>query len=106
MFSNCESLQDIKGLQNWDVSNGINFSFMFSNCTSLQDISVLMNWDVVNGEDFEGMFNYCVSLKEIHLPQTLTNLKENMFRNCNKKLKIYWKNKIYTYEDLQTYEYL
>ena len=27
MFSGCESITDIKGLENWNVSNGINFSY-------------------------------------------------------------------------------
>jgi len=29
MFSGCESLLDIKGLENWNVSNGNNFSDMW-----------------------------------------------------------------------------
>ena len=104
MFSFCKSLQNINGLQNWDVSNGTDFSWMFSVCKSLQDLKGLQNWNVSNGENFEGMFNYCVSLKEIHLPDTLCNLKANMFQDCNERLKIYWKNKIYTYEDLLEYK--
>ena len=104
MFYVCESLQNINGLQNWDVSNGTDFSFMFSVCQSLQNINGLQNWDVSNGEDFSGMFSYCVSLKEIHLPDTLCNLKANMFKDCNSNLKIHWKGKIYTYEDLLEYK--
>ena len=104
MFDSCESLQNLNGLQNWDVSNGTNFSFMFSVCQSLQNINDLQNWNVVNGEDFECMFNYCVSLKEIHLPDTLCNLKANMFQDCNERLKIHWLTKIYTFEDLKEYK--
>ena len=104
MFYVCESLQNINGLQNWDVSNGTDFSCMFSVCQSLQNINGLQNWDVSNGEDFSGMFSYCVSLKEIHLPDTLCNLKANMFKDCNSNLKIHWKGKIYTYEDLLEYK--
>ena len=104
MFYVCESLQNINGLQNWNVSNCKDFLSMFRNCTSLQDISTLTNWNVVNGEDFEGMFHYCVSLKEIHLPNTLCKLIANMFQDCNERLKIHWKTKIYTYEDLLEYK--
>ena len=104
MFTYCKLLTDISSLQNWNVSNGTDFSGMFSVCKSLQDLKGLQNWNVSNGEDFSGMFNYCVSLKEIHLPDTLCNLKANMFQDCNERLKIYWKNKIYTYEDLLEYK--
>ena len=44
MFSNCRLLSDIKGLENWNVSNGNNFSYMFSYCLSLSDIKGLENW--------------------------------------------------------------
>ena len=104
MFDHCESLMNISALANWNVVNGKDFSFMFYVCESLQNINGLQNWDVSNGEDFSGMFSYCVSLKEIHLPDTLCNLKANMFKDCNSNLKIHWKGKIYTYEDLLEYK--
>ena len=104
MFEDCELLQDISVLSNWNVANGEDFSFMFYSCESLQNINELQNWNVSNGKDFLFMFANCKNLKIIQLPQTLTNLKENMFRNCNKDLKIHWKNRIYTYEDLLEYE--
>ena len=104
MFAYCKLLTDISSLKNWNVSNGTDFSFMFRNCQSLQNLKGLQNWNVVNGENFNGMFNYCVSLKEIHLPDTLCNLKANMFKDCNSNLKIHWKGKIYTYEDLLEYK--
>ena len=45
MFYHCNSLSDIKGLENWNVSNGNNFSYMFSYCQSLSDIKGLENWE-------------------------------------------------------------
>ena len=133
MFKDCKSLTTISSLSNWDVSNGKDFSRMFAYCKSLKNISALQNWNVSNAQSFynmfgdcysliagtilntwnvsnvkyfNGMFHDCYSLKEIHLPDTLCKLRINMFQDCNPKLKIHWKNKIYTYEDLQTYEYL
>ena len=46
MFKGCSSLLDIKSLQNWNVSNGNNFSSMFSVCSSLSDIKSLQNLNV------------------------------------------------------------
>lgn len=57
MFRNCESLQDLKGLQN--CRN------MFSFCKSLQDLKGLQNWNVSNDEDFSDMFKNCSKVKEI-----------------------------------------
>ena len=48
-----ELLSDIKGLQNWDVSNGKDFSYMFNEYKSLLDIKPLENWDVSNGNNFK-----------------------------------------------------
>ena len=39
MFYGCSSLIDIKGLENWNVSNGNYFTSMFSECSSLIDIN-------------------------------------------------------------------
>jgi len=103
MFYGCRSLQDLKGLQNWNISNGTDFSGMFAYCESLQNIKGLQNWNVSNGEDFSSMFEFCTLLNEIYLSNTLDILKKEMFNKCNKTLKIYWKNHIYTYEDLLEY---
>ena len=40
MFFRCSSLTDVKPLENWNVSNGNDFSNMFSECSSLSDIKV------------------------------------------------------------------
>ena len=77
---------------------------MFAYCNLLQYINSLENWDVSNGEDFSYMFSYCTSLKEISLSNTLDILSKDMFFNCNPNLKIHWKNHIYTYADLLEYD--
>ena len=103
MFRSCKSLRSISSLKNWDVSNGKNFSYMFCACNSLTNISSLKNWNISSGKAFKHMFAYCKSLKDISLSNTLDILRKNMFLNCNENLKIHWKNKIYTYEDLILY---
>ena len=104
MFSDCESLQDLNGLQTWNVSNGTNFSYMFAFCLSLQDLNELQTWNISNGTEFLDMFYHCKSLEEISLSDTLNILTKEMFELCNPKLKIYWKNHIYRYEDLLEYQ--
>jgi len=46
MFNYCESLNDIKPLEKWNVANGTNFSYMFTNCSSLYYIKPLEKWNV------------------------------------------------------------
>ena len=104
MFYGCKSLQNIKELQNWNVSNCTDFSYMFAYCESLQNINELETWNVSNGINFSCMFEFCTLLNEIYLSNTLDILKKEMFNQCNKTLKIYWKNHIYTYEDLLEYQ--
>ena len=104
MFDNCKSLRIINELQNWNVYNGTDFSFMFCNCFSLQNIKGLEKWNVSNGTDFSFMFANCELLQEISLSNTFKNLTKDMFYQCNSTLKIHWKKHIYTYTDLLEYK--
>ena len=104
MFHNCQSLQAINELLNWNVSNGIYFSSMFASCKLLQDLNGSQNWNVSNGVDFSGMFYHCNALEEILLSNTLEILTKDMFYQCNPKLKIHWNGHTYTYADLLEYE--
>ena len=64
MFNQCSSLSNLKGLINWNVSKGTDFSCMFYKCPSLKDINGLINWNVSNVNNFSSMFNGCSSLKD------------------------------------------
>ena len=64
MFYGCSSLSDIKGLENWNVSNGNKFNYMFYGCSSLSEIKALENWNVSNCKYFDGMFSGCSSLSD------------------------------------------
>jgi len=50
------NISNIKFLENWDVSNVINFSKMFMGCSHISDIKPLENWNVSKGTDFSNMF--------------------------------------------------
>jgi len=49
-----------KGLDNWNVSNGRNFSMMFYGCRTLAFQPD--NWNVAKAEDMQDMFRRCTSL--------------------------------------------
>ena len=65
MFNGYISLQDIKGLENWNISNRNNFPRMFYGYISLQDIKKLENWNALNGKNFSYMFNKSETLSDI-----------------------------------------
>ena len=55
MFSKCGKLNNIKPLENWNVSNGTNFKDMFCWCLSLEDIKPLKKWKL-SENNFKSMF--------------------------------------------------
>lgn len=40
MFYRCERLEEIIGVDSWDISNGVNFSLMFAHCRCLYNLDV------------------------------------------------------------------
>ena len=48
IYSNIASLIDIKSLEKWNTSKGINFSGIISGCSSLLDIKPLETWKLLN----------------------------------------------------------
>ena len=48
-------ISDIKALRNWNVSNGINFTWIFRGCSSLLNIKELENWNT-SENGFSNMF--------------------------------------------------
>lgn len=65
MFSRCNSLQYVFGMDSWDCSNLKNMIGMFVDCFSLTDISFLGSLNVSNVDNMEGMFQGCISLFDI-----------------------------------------
>lgn len=64
LFFECEQLQDVSALANWDVSNVTRMQLMFADCKQLQDISALSQWNTSNVTDMNCMFNSCRELKD------------------------------------------
>lgn len=102
-FEQLNNVRCIDGLSNLNVSNCSDFSFLFNDCKNLLDTLYLGDWDFSNGESFDYIFSNCKNLKDIYLSDTFPQLTEDMFFNCNPNLKIHWKDKIYTYQDLIEY---
>lgn len=55
-FANCHKLQDLSPIRNWDVSNVKTMTSAFSEMTMLNDASAINNWDISNVTDFTKMF--------------------------------------------------
>ena len=87
MFSDCSSLSDITGLENWDTSSVTNMNHMFSDCSSLSDITGLENWDTSSVTNMNHMFAICRSLSDITAlkdwdTSSVTDM-QYMFYGCN-----------------------
>jgi surface protein len=85
VFSNCTNLEEIKGLETWDMSNVISLNNVFLNCNKLKDLSNISNWDVSNVRDFISLFCYCYKLNKLDLskwkPYIIDNIA-SMFKDC------------------------
>ena len=78
-------LSNIDALEEWDVSNGKNFSNMFSR-TNLKDLKILENWNVSNGLNFSSMFEKCYLTDLKYLKNWDISKSENlsqMFSGCD-----------------------
>ena len=52
-------LIDISSLENLDVSNAKDLSYMFCGCSKVKNFDFLKKWDVAKCENFEGLFTGC-----------------------------------------------
>ena len=48
MFNDCSELSDIKPLENWNISKGVNFERMFTDCSKSLDKRPLEKWKLLN----------------------------------------------------------
>lgn len=75
-FSYCSSLKNIKGIEHWKTSAGVNFALMFNNCKSLTTLN-LNRWDMSNAADISGMFFDCINLTELNVASwNIANCKD------------------------------
>ena len=78
-------LSNIEALEDWDVSNGKNFSNMFSK-SNLKDLKILENWNVSKGLNFSSMFEKCYLTDLKYLKKWDVSKSENlsqMFSGCD-----------------------
>ena len=71
MFNGCKYLQKIIGIDDLDISNVQDLSFIFNDCKNLKDVGDLGKWDV-EGKNLAYAFQNCVKLKN---PGDLTKWK-------------------------------
>lgn len=84
MFSGCNQLTSIEGLENLDTSAVDDMGGMFSSCTKLTELD-LSGLNTSNVTDMSGMFDYCLSLKKLNLVGIDTSklqLMGAMFHRC------------------------
>ena len=87
MFAECTKLKKIIGIENLDVSNLKNATFMFSSCENLVELD-LTNWNTISLQNASYMFYNCSNLKIIKNIENwqLPNIKKvkRMFSKCTK----------------------
>lgn len=82
LFQRCESLEEIKGIENWDVSKVKSFGYMFDSCFNLKSLD-LSKWNTVSATNrsnteggfngFERMFINCKGLTYLNLSNFTNN---------------------------------
>ena len=75
--------EDFSGIDKWNVSNVIDFSYMFSECVNFdEDIS---KWNLYNAENIKGMFKYCKKFNQNLNSWNVSKVKEMVytFAHCS-----------------------
>ena len=88
MFSGCKYLQKIIGIDDLDISNVGDLSFIFNDCKNLKDVGDLGKWDV-EGKNLAYAFQNCVKLKNVGdiKKWKLENPRWSTFSNCDIPIK-------------------
>lgn len=95
-FSGCQTLLNVV-ISN---PNCILGGAAFANCSNLRNITLPENVKIL--PDY--LFNNCINLQEIIIPNTVKFINIHQFSKCSSLKKIYYKDHIYTYQDLLIYE--
>ncbi|MBQ1492319.1 MAG: BspA family leucine-rich repeat surface protein, partial [Blautia sp.] len=99
MFSGCESLESIAGLERFSVKGVKSFDEMFKDCSSFTELD-LSAWDTKGKYRISRMFENCHSLREIHLFDEMEyeNFDEGyysgIFFGCEKLCSIYFPKEV------------
>lgn len=66
MFRDCEKLESVGDLSNWNVSRVTDMADMFNYCINLKSVGDLSNWNISNVKDMKNMFK---NSKKIYIPK-------------------------------------
>ena len=114
-FSNCLNLKTVK----FDGADTEILYDAFTDCYELENVSLPQNLKEIQMGTFarckklksidipEGVcaiytqaFAECTSIDSIRIPQSVSHISWCIFEDCNKKLKVYYNDDVYTYEEL------
>ena len=93
MFSGCENLRTINGINEWNTSNVTTMQGMFYNCRSLESLN-LGDFKTSNVESMFDMFSECENLKELNLSdfEIIDGcMVDFMLKNCRRLHTLYLK---------------
>ena len=88
MFYQCRNLEEIIGIETWDVSKVSDVGSLFGYCAKLTNLNIA-SWDMSNCSSFFNMFYNCESLVDLDVSQWDTKNginMQNIFNGC-KSLK-------------------
>ena len=97
MFINASALTEIKGIEDWDVSNVKTMISTFYACKALQNLD-LSKWNVENVTTIWWLFNGCLALESLDLSNWHLNScidHTEVFKNCKVLSNITMKNSNY-----------
>ena len=95
MFFGCHELKNLD-LSSFDTSKVEDMSFMFSNNYKLEQIIGIEKFNMKHANNISFMFNKCQKLEFLDLSKfdlSSINYMENIFCDCNNKIKIIGKKK-------------
>lgn len=89
MFYNCIKLEEIVGIENFDLSKTSNINAMFKECNALKKLD-LSKWAVSAVQHVEQLFFACTNLEELNLSNWKLNVSssEYMFNICKNLKKL------------------
>ena len=73
MFSGCDKLTNLDGLENWNTSGEPSFSMMFYG-SAIESTEPIKNWNTSNAMSMSAMFSYCNNLTNIELLWDTSNV--------------------------------
>jgi len=94
LFDSCEDLKEIKGIENWDVSNVSDMGNAFLKCYNLEMLD-LSKWNLKKVTTMARMFEGCYKLKVVRgidnwkISRKLVDIRD-MLNGCDKLAKPIW----------------